>query len=172
MEPFFPRNEAGQFPWGYLWTITMPCDGCSRRFPLLGSMLLKHPNVRTGDLGQALAWSRGDTWSVEVITGIPTQEPTYSPSDRGDGKKRKGKAARCVFCHHVHSLETVKAKGFAGEYEDEPIVVAADTAVNGTNVCRVPDDERGAVARVDSMAARRSIPPFRTRPSQRATSTP
>src|SRR2546430_11048947 len=32
---------------------------------------------------------------------------------------RRGKSARCPLCGHVHSLDAVKKKGFAGEYRDE-----------------------------------------------------
>ena len=141
-----PRNAAGEFPWGYLWAITMPCDGCQRRFPLFGSMLLRHPNIKTADLGQALEIHiTGDTWTACVVEGAPAQEPTYSSSDRGDGKKRKGKAARCPFCRHVHALETVKAKGVAGEYRDEPVVVV-DTVPGGRRTFRPPTPaEREAI---------------------------
>ena len=31
--PYFPKNEDGTYPWGYLWAITIPCDSCRRRFP-------------------------------------------------------------------------------------------------------------------------------------------
>ena len=68
----------------------------------------------------------GDDWHAEVIDGPPDQAPTYSSAELGDGRKRKGKSARCLFCQHPHSLETVKAKGFADEYRDE-ILAAADT---------------------------------------------
>jgi adenine-specific DNA methylase len=127
VEPYYPRNASGDFPWGYLWAITIPCDACKRRFPLLGSMLLRHPNTKTGDLGQALELIvHGDRWSIQIVDGPPTQEPTYSSADRGDGNKRKGKAARCPFptCRHPHPLEIVKAKGKAHEYRDELIAVA------------------------------------------------
>ena len=40
MDSYYPRNKVGEFPWGYLWAITIPCDGCKRRFPLLGSLVL------------------------------------------------------------------------------------------------------------------------------------
>ena len=53
MEPFYPRNERGVFPWAYLWVITIPCDGCKLRFPLLGSLALKHACGKTGDPGQS-----------------------------------------------------------------------------------------------------------------------
>ena len=37
MEPYYPWNKHGSSLGGYLWVITVPCDGCKRRFPLLGS---------------------------------------------------------------------------------------------------------------------------------------
>jgi putative DNA methylase len=151
VEPFYPKNPDGSFPWGYLWAISIPCDGCGRRFPLLGSLVLRHPYGRTNDAGQALRLViDGDDWRVEVIDGAPEQAPTYSSTDLGDGRKRKGKSARCPFpCGHVHSLETVKAKGFAGEYRDE-LIAAADTVEGAKKAFRVPrPEEREAVEHVD-----------------------
>ena len=43
---------------------------------------------------------------------------------KADGKKKKGKTARCLFCGHVHPLEAVKAKGTVGQYEDNLLAVA------------------------------------------------
>ena len=170
-------TTRGSSPGATCGRSRMPCDACSRRFPLLGSMLLKHPNVKTGDAGQSIEINvDGDAWAVEVVSGVPRQDPTYSASDRGDGKKRKGKAARCVFCHHVHSLETVKAKGFAGEYRDELIVVA-DYRSRSERHYRTPtvrrttrQPSRLTLRTYRSTAARTA--PFPTRQSPRATSTP
>lgn len=128
VEPYYPRNAQGDFPWGYVWALTMPCDGCKRRFPLLGSLVLRHPYKRTNDAGQSLLIeTRGDTWKAVVEDGIPQQEPTFSSSGA-----RKGKSARCPFpdCRHVHSLETVKRKGQAKQYEDV-LVAAGDIVIEG-----------------------------------------
>jgi putative DNA methylase len=148
--PHYPRNPDGSLPWGYLWAISIPCDGCTNRFPLLGSLVLRHPYSRTNDLGQSLRLAvDGGTWHAEVIDGPPDQAPTYSSTDLGDGRKRKGKSARCPFCQQVHSLETVKAKGFAGEYRDE-LLVAIDTHGEAKRVFRIPrPDERKAAEPVD-----------------------
>jgi len=150
VEPYYPRNPDGTFPWGYLWAVSIPCDGCARRFPLLGSLVLRHPYTRTGDEGQALRIVvDGDEWHVEVKDGLPDQPPTYSSVELGDGKKRKGKSARCPFCRHVHSLEAVKAKGFAGEYRDE-VLAAADTVGETKKIFRpLRPEEREAVRRLD-----------------------
>ena len=141
MAPFYPRNGHGDFPWGYLWAITIPCDGCKRRFPLLGSLLLQHPYIKTGDIGQSLYLTpTGDAWRVDVIDGAPTQQPTYSSALRADGTKKKGKSARCIFCQHIHPLETVKAKGEADEYADVLLVVA-DTDEVGKKYFRTPSTD-------------------------------
>ena len=148
--PYYPANPDGSYPWGYLWAISIPCDGCGRRFPLVGSMVLRHPYTKTGDPGQALHLEvDGDSWRAEVIDGTPDQAPTYSSTELGEGKKRKGKSARCLFCRHVHSLEAVKAKGFNGDYHDE-LLIAADTQGETKKVFRtLRPEEHAAAAEVD-----------------------
>lgn len=139
MAPYYPRNTWGHFPWGYLWAITMPCDGCKRRFPLVGSLLLRHPYRKSGDPGQSLKLgTERDRWTVEVIDGSPQQPPTYAAAEKADGKKHKGKTARCLFCKHIHPLETVKAKGELGQYEDVLLIVA-DVDPNGRRFFRLPN---------------------------------
>src|SRR5207248_1585184 len=79
MVPYYPRNPDRSYPWGYLWAISIPCDGCGRRFPLLGSLVLRHPYSKTADPGQAVRLViDGDDWHAEVIDGRPDQPPTYS----------------------------------------------------------------------------------------------
>lgn len=150
MEPYYPRNVRGEFPWAYLWVTSLPCDGCKRRFPVLGSMFLRYPYKKTADVGQSLRFvTEGDSWRAEVVDGPPSQQPTYVQAMKADGKKKKGKAARCLFCAHVHSLETVKAKGAAGEYQDQLLLVA-DTDANGRRFFRLPTPaELDAVSAVD-----------------------
>ncbi len=116
----YPKGTDGDYPWGYLWAVTIPCDSCQARFPLLGSLVLRHPYRLTSDPGQCLRLvTQGQAWSVLVEEGVPSESP---PLASAEGKR--GKAARCPFCQHVHPLETVKAKGFADQYEDAPIVAA------------------------------------------------
>jgi putative DNA methylase len=149
--PFYPANPDGSYPWGYLWAISIPCDGCGRRFPLVGSMVLRYPYTKTGDAGQALHFDvDGGSWRADVIDGAPDQPPTYSSTELGGGKKRKGKSARCLFCGHVHSLEAVKAKGFNGEYRDELLVVADGEARKVFRTLR--PDERAAATSVNLAA--------------------
>jgi adenine-specific DNA methylase len=120
--PFYPTNPDGHFPWAYLWAVTMPCDRCKRRFPLVGSLVLRHPYLRTQDIGQALRLlKRGDDWYTEVIDGAPDQEPTFAAP-----AGRKGKSAVCLFCSHPHSLDAIKQKGKPplSQFQDAILAVA------------------------------------------------
>lgn len=138
MAPYYPLNEHGEFPWGYLWATTVPCDGCKHRFPLIGSFVLRHPYNKGNDPGQSLSLDVADgKWTVRVVDGPPRGQPTYSSGMKAGGKARKGKSARCPSCNYVHPLEAVKAKGGAREYEDSLIAVA-DTNVEGKRFFRVP----------------------------------
>jgi adenine-specific DNA methylase len=128
-------------PWAYLWAITIPCDGCGRRFPLIGSMVLRHPYRRTRDDGQSLSLVfNEDGWSTAVEPGGPTQQPTFVAPDG-----RRGKVARCPFprCGASHNLDVVKAKGFAGQYEDALLAVGEIDDETNQKIFREPtDDER------------------------------
>ena len=136
----YPRTSDGSFPWGYLWATTIPCDTCRRRFPLVGSLTLRHAYAATDDPGQSFEivtdTVSGD-WRVDVHDGPPVGRPTMvAPTGK------RGKAARCPFCDHSHPLETVKAKGFADEYADVPLVAADLTAVSVA-------DRRGRVRTIE-----------------------
>ncbi|MFC8095028.1 DUF1156 domain-containing protein [Streptomyces sp. NPDC057301] len=122
--PLYPRSSNGAFPWAYLWAVTIPCDNCKRRFPLIGSLVLRHPYKRTEDDGQSLQLvTEQDTWRTEVIEGSPIHEPTFAAAS---GKR--GKSARCPFptCGHVHMLESVKSMGHAGQYRDALLAVGEE----------------------------------------------
>ena len=164
----YPLNEFGQFPWGYLWAITIPCDKCRRPFPLLGSLLLKHPKAKNADVGQSLRIGvNRDAWFAEVIDGAPHQTPTYTSATTSTGQKRKGKAAHCVFCGHVHPLVTVKAKGEAGEYADTLIAVA-DRDSNGNRYFRAPTaPELEAIEAVEILDIPDLEGPYSTVPDER-----
>jgi putative DNA methylase len=129
----YPRNADGSQAWGYLWAVTIPCDHCKRRFPLLASLVLRHPYAAAGDVGQAMCLVADDelgVWAVSVSDGVPVGRPTMAAAPG-----TKGKSARCPFsgCDHVHPLETVKAKGFAGQYEDAPLLAAELSSVRITD---------------------------------------
>jgi putative DNA methylase len=153
---FYPVNEAraGALPWCYLWAVTIPCDGCGRRFSLVGSLVLRHPNRRADDRGQAFRiLTDGDTWRIQTHDGAPTQDPTFSAPD---GKL--GKSARCPFptCGHRHNLDTIKAKGSAGQYIDTLVAVGEDRLDASSKAFRTPRaDETLAAAAAESELRRR-----------------
>ena len=138
--PWYPQNADGTQPWGYLWASTIPCDQCGRRFPIVGSLTLRYPYKATGDPGQCLSITvdaKTGQWAAEVSDGTPFSQPTFLSAD---GKR--GKSARCPFCLYSHPLESVKAKGFARQFEDAPLA-AADLAT-----AEIVDD-RGRRRRVE-----------------------
>src|SRR5207247_1037399 len=103
MAEFYPKFEGRQ-PWGYLWAVTLPCQECARRFPVTGSIVLRHPLLKKGDPGQSyrieVDKASGTFWAV-VHDGPPTAQPTLVTLKRGN-KNARGKAAVCTFCEHVH----------------------------------------------------------------------
>ena len=162
MEMYYPRDSEGRFPWAYVWAVTLPCDQCKRRFPLIGSLTLRHPYMSTDDPGQAMRLlTSGDRWYIEVVEGIAEQQPTFSAA-----AGRKGKTARCVFCGHLHSLEAVKAKGFGGEYRDALLVVA-DGGETTRKCFRAPTQHEVEIAESVDISHAKPIGPFSAIPDER-----
>ncbi len=111
-------------------------------------MALRYPYKRTDDVGQSLRLRvEGDNWHSDVVEGVPDQEPTFTAATG-----RKGKAGRCLFCSHVHALETIKAKGLAGEYADALLAVA-DSGDTPRKVFRAPTETDIAAVDTASKAA-------------------
>ena len=84
-------------------------------------------------------------------TACPTGSPTFAAAEG-----RRGKSARCPFCGHVHPLDAVKAKGFAGQYEDAPLVAADLATVDGSRRTVEPDASSArsfALPKADELAA-------------------
>ena len=76
---------------------------------------------------------------------MPAQKPTYMQAMKADGKKKKGKTAKCLFCGYVHPLEAVKARGAARQYEDMLLAVA-EPDDQGRRVFRLPTPEETEAA--------------------------
>src|SRR5262249_45705838 len=115
-------------------------------FPLLGSLVLRHPYRKIGDPGQSLFLHTDERcWWVEIVDGPPRQQPTYIQAMKAEGKRKKGKTARCLFCRRVHQLETVKAKGQAEEYED-CLLIVVDVDESGRRFFRLPTSGETAAA--------------------------
>lgn len=106
MGEFYPK-VGGVQPWGYLWAVTLPCQECKNRFPLVGSYELRKPNPKNGDAGQSFyieADKEEGTFRSVVHEGGPRRTPTLSSSIGSDGKKIRGRNAVCPFCENVHPL--------------------------------------------------------------------
>ncbi|MFG3556522.1 hypothetical protein ACGGAQ_19275 [Micromonospora sp. NPDC047557] len=150
----YPGNAAqgGKVPWAYLWAVTIPCDSCSRPFPLVGATRLRFPNKRQDDLGQSFYIATdGDQWRIVIHDGEPRDGSATYAAPAG----RRGKSARCPFptCGHTHSLDVVKAMGFAGQYADAMLAVAETDPDTKQKIFRTPrQDEIDAAAKADPAA--------------------
>ena len=81
MQAFYPKVN-GQRPWGYLWAVTLPCQECGNRFPLVGSLVLRTAVPRKNDPGQSyriIADSDTGNFDIGVHEGRPDSKPTLVP---------------------------------------------------------------------------------------------
>ncbi|TYB94052.1 DUF1156 domain-containing protein [Micromonospora sp. WP24] len=122
MRDVYPAFEGRQ-PWGYIWAVTLPCQECERRFPLTGSLVLRHPLPAKNDLGQSYRIDvdrPAGTFSAVVHDGTPQQSPTLVAA-----AGTRGKAAVCPFCSHTHPVKVHQRLAQQGLGEDA-LLVAAD----------------------------------------------
>lgn len=158
MDEFYPKNNQGELPWSYLWTQMMPCDECKHYFPLVGSTVLREPDLGTSDPGSCFSFvADRASGELEVVIheGIATFGSTLLSS-----AKRSGKVAKCPFCDHPHVLDIIKAKGNAGLLRDKLLIVA-DLDPKGRQVFRLPTSaDLDAVVRADQALRREK--PFRS----------
>jgi putative DNA methylase len=126
MMPFYPTHNKRQ-PWGYVWAITLPCQECRRRFPVTGSLILRHPLAAKKDLGQSyriVVDRSAGTFAAVVHDGPPDGRPTLVALTK-DGKNIRGKVAVCPFCNYVHPKDLHTRLAAEGLGEDA-LLVAAD----------------------------------------------
>ncbi|MGV7990959.1 DUF1156 domain-containing protein [Mycobacterium kansasii] len=160
MSEFYPRHD-NQFPWGYLWSVTIPCQECGHRFPLIGSYELTLARGGRSATSFYIAADRASgNWEAVVTDGSPTHTPTLSNAVV-EGRKIAGKSAICVFCAHVHPLAVHRRLLQEGHGEDA-LVLAADITVDGQKAFRLPtDDEQAATAAATTaLAAEAPFTPF------------
>ncbi len=143
MDEFYPAVNGGR-PWGYVWAVTLPCQNCGRRFPLTGSLALRPPVAKKHDPGQSyriVADAEADAFIVEVHDGPPAGQPTMVEV----GGKR-GKAAVCPFCAHVHGKD-VHARLMNDGLAEDALLLAADLDAEMGKLFREPTEaERTAIA--------------------------
>lgn len=150
MAEFYPALHGVQ-PIAYLWGVTMPCQECGHRFPLVASYALRRPSHRAARAGRAAyddpgqsfyldADPRSGSFEVVVHEGEPKSLPTLGKSLGPAGRKVQGKSATCPFCSHVHPLATHQRLAKAGLGRDSLLVVVQPDPVVGRRF-RVPTED-------------------------------
>ena len=154
MADVYPMVDGKQ-PWGYLWAATLPCQECGHRFPLTGSLVLRHPLPAKGDPGQSYrieADRRTGEFQAVVHDGPPEGQPTLVATMKR-GKASLGKAAICPFCDHVHPKAT-HARLMAEREGRDALLVAANLDPAVGKFFREPTPgEREAAALAEGLLA-------------------
>jgi putative DNA methylase len=154
MADFYPKIDDRQ-PWGYLWAVSLPCQECGNRFPLTGTLVLRHPLPAKHDMGQSyrIEVDRGSgEYCAVVHDGVPTSKPTLVAMIKA-GKSVRGKAAICPFCDHVHPKATHARLIMEGHGKDELLVAADLDPVVGKHFRAPKAEERAAAVRATKLLA-------------------
>ena len=150
MSQWYPRYEDA-LPWGYLWAVTIPCQECGHRFPLIGSYeLIAARGDRSAASFHIAAERSTGHWEAVVSEGKPTRTPTLSNAIV-NGRKVAGKSAICVFCGHPHPL-AVHRRLLQEKQGVDALVLAADIDHRGQKTFRPPTAEEIEAARSASEA--------------------
>jgi putative DNA methylase len=142
----------GKKPWGYLWAVTLPCQECGRRFPLTGSLILRHSLTAKHDAGQSYridADRASGEFRAVIHDGSPSGNPTLVATLKG-GKAVRGKSAICPFCGHVHPTALHRRVSSEGQGQDFLLLVADLDPLVGKSFRTPTDEERLAVARASA----------------------
>lgn len=163
MRDFYPAHDDAQ-PWGYVWAVSLPCQECGNRFPLVGSYLLRPASFKKGrgraadlnDPGQSFyveADPVSGEWSVVIHEGGPRRNPIRQVAGGKSRYDSSGKVAVCPFCEHTHAKDIHVRLAAKGEGRDE-LLLAADLHPQFGKVYReVTAEERRAVARASTALA-------------------
>jgi len=141
MDRFYPVVD-GKRPWGYLWAVTVPCVNCGRRFPLVGNLQLRRPDLKNGDPGQSYRIVAGGDhggFRSEVHDGPPSG-PATLVKVKGGGQ---GRAAVCCLCDHVHPFD-VHTRLMADGLAEDSLLVVADLDERTRRRYRAPATEEFA----------------------------
>lgn len=126
MAQYYPTVEGRQ-PWGYLWALTLPCQNCDHRFPLVGSLVLRYPDPKRNDPGEWFALSPNSAtpgqFVVEVREGEPDRPPTRVRPANQSRHSSKGKVGVCLFCDHVHEKSVLERLARERRGEDTLLLV-------------------------------------------------
>lgn len=160
---FYPEVD-GKTPWGYLWAMTLPCQECGHRFPLVGSLVLRRPDPKKRDPGQSMRLfgnrSTGE-WRVDVHEGEPLGEPSRVVAPGKSKYDSSGKVAVCIHCGHVHPKDVHTRLAMEGHGIDALLVVADNDDVV-QRVFRLPTESEIVAATNASGDALAKAAPFAT----------
>jgi adenine-specific DNA methylase len=151
MQEFYPII-SGRQPWGYLWSVTLPCQECGRRFPLTGSLVLRPADPKKKDPGQSyeiVVDRSNDSWSILVHEGPPRGQPTRVLA----GKSRyssSGKVAVCPFCDHVHLKDVHTRLASERLGKDEVLLAGEIDEIFGKTYREVMVEERSAIVKAEA----------------------
>ena len=151
MDEFYPKVN-GKRPWAYVWAVTIPCNECSREFPLTADLQLRRPNPKKGDPGQSYELTAdlaSGVIEVSVHDGEPRSPGTLVKS-AGSGR---GRAAVCPSCSYTHSHAEhtrIRENGHAG---DVMLVVADIDAHVGKRYREPAMPERAAATAAEAALA-------------------
>jgi adenine-specific DNA methylase len=158
LEPFYPEVN-GKRPWGYLWAMTLPCQECRHRFPLVGALTLRKPNPSHDDLGQSLhLYSTDGEWHCDVIDGDSPSQPTRIVAQGKSKYDAAGKVAVCLHCGHVHPKD-VHTRLAADGFGVDALLAVAENDDRVQRRFRAPTPEEGKALEVAGRALT-SLEPF------------
>lgn len=110
MDEFYPLHDD-RHPWGYLWAVTLPCQECGNRYPLIGSLALRSPVPKSSNPGQSYRLvtdkATGRFWA-EVDSGPPRGQPTRVLPPNQSRHSSKGRSGVCPFCGQVHPKDVLE----------------------------------------------------------------
>jgi putative DNA methylase len=173
LAPYYPAVEGKQ-PWGYLWAITIPCQECSRRFPLIGQLDLRKPSTRRNrstktsfdDPGQSYyieVDGETGTWSAVVHEGIPKRAPTRQVPPGRSKYDSNGRLAVCPFCGHAHDRQMQMRVLAEGKGQDAPLLAADIDNQYGKHYRALTSEELSAINSVgEALAVQPRFGPFLT----------
>lgn len=132
---YYPPVD-GRDAWGYLWAITIPCQECSRHFPLIGQLELRKASTRKRrgtkttfyDPGQSYyidVDTADGTWGVVVHDGEPRRAPTRQVPPGKSKYDSNGRLAVCPFCGHAHDRQ-MQMRIFESRLARDAPLLAAD----------------------------------------------
>ena len=171
MRAFYPR-VGGTDAWGYLWAVTIPCQECSRHFPLIGQLDLRKPSMRKRRGTRETFFDPGQSyyidtdpltgaWEVVVHAGVPLRAPTRQVPPGRSKYDSNGRLAVCPFCGYGHDRSVQMRILGDGLGSDAPLLAAdIDPDVGKTYRALEPEEIDGIGAAAAALRDHAGFGPF------------